>query len=261
MQTVLTAFGRLARAELHAKLANRTEFLLIGLGVFATSLATAATLYLLAGQQGSIAGWNRYDLIFLQGFMLLAYSLQSGMFNAQFMLSRWLRDGSYLRTYLRPVHPLLQLALERFHPQGFLVMAFGLGYCVLAVWAGGTAQPWWFWPAFALLWLLAAVTFTAINLMAAASAFWFGEAWPTQSLVGRVTDMARYPLDMLPWLPRQCFMWLPLGALGYWPGRALLHGTPLLPVLGYMLLACAVSVWGAHRLWHAGMRHYEGAGG
>ncbi|WP_028451712.1 ABC-2 family transporter protein [Chitinilyticum aquatile] len=261
MTPFLTAWWRMTVADCKVKLENRADFGLIIAGMFFTSVASGATLYLMLGQGGSIAGYSRYELLFMQGFMFLAYVFESSCCNAMYMLETWLKNGNFIRYYLRPVHPLQMLVLERFHPQGLVVAATGLAFCGFAL----ANLPGVFGPAFVLqmvlLLPLAAIVLNAINQMAIASCFFLGEYFPVFHTVGKLTDMSRYPFELFPRIARGAFMLLPLAGIVWWPCQVLLKGQPLLPVLGAMTLIAGGSVLLLMWLWRAGMRRYAGAGG
>ena len=261
MQRYLTLFRRLIVADTKAKLSDRADFLLIVLGVASTTLTSAATIWLLAGDTGRVAGWDRSGLIFMQGMMLVSYSLQSACFNAQYWLESWLKDGSFLRFYLRPMHPVVLLSLERFHPQGIVLLLVGCAYCAFGAYPYAAAHQWWFVPTFLLASALSALSYLAINLVAAGSAFWMGDTFPVITAANRLTDMARYPVDIFPALGRAAFQVLPLAVLAYWPAQALLKQTSLPLTLLAMSCFAVASLWVLHWVWLAGMRRYEGAGG
>ncbi|KAF0813745.1 hypothetical protein IGB42_01424 [Andreprevotia sp. IGB-42] len=261
MKRYYTLFSRLVIADTKAKLADRADFFLIMLGIASTTLTSAATVWLLAGSTGQIAGWDRGGLIFMQGLMIVSYSLQSACFNAQYWLETWLKDGNFLRFYLRPIHPVVLLSLERFHPQGIPLFMVGIAYCVFGAQHYAAVHAWWFIPAFIVLAALSALIYLAINLIAAGSAFWMGDTFPVLMTTGRLTEMARYPVDIFPALGRAVFQVLPLAVLAYWPAQALLKDTSLPATLVGMTLFAATGLWLLDRMWKAGMRRYEGAGG
>ncbi len=255
------AYRRMLGTEARARLENRADFALMILGVLATSLSTAATLYFMVGESGRIAGWGRGELIFMQGFMFCIFAPQSACYNGMFWLEHWLKTGHFLRFYLRPAHPLLLLALERFHPQGFVVLTIGLAYCAFGLWGSPILAEPVFYLGFILLMPLAAVVLWAINMAAISTSFWIGEAYPVFMTVGKLTDMSRYPLDLFPKLAATLFMALPLAGTVWWPCQALLRGANLpLTILAMVALAGACTLL-LHWMWQGGMRRYAGAGG
>ncbi|WP_027468727.1 ABC-2 family transporter protein [Deefgea rivuli] len=255
------AYRRMVGSEARARLENRADFALIILGVAVTSLSTAATLYFMLGATGTIAGWNRGELIFMQGFMFCIFAPQSACYNSMFWLEHWLKTGAFLRFYTRPANPLLLLALERFHPQGFIVLVIGLAYCLFGLWGSSLLFEPMFYVGFALLMPLSALVLWVINLAALSTCFWLGESHPVFMTTGKLVDMSRYPLDLFPKLATMIFMALPLAGTVWWPCQALLRNASLpLTWLGMALLA-GVCVAGLNWMWQAGMRHYAGAGG
>ena len=256
-----TAYRKLLVADARAKLANRADFALILLGVLATTFASAATLYFMLGAQGQLAGWSRGELIFMQGFMLCIFAPQSACYNGMFWVEWWLKNGNYIRFYQRPAHPLLLLALERFHPQGFIVLAIGLLYCALGLALAATPLSAGFWLAALLLWPLAVILLWAINLLAISSVFWLGESDPVFATVSRFTDMSRYPLEIFPQLAQRVFMLLPLAALVYWPARVMLRSSSLPATWLGMATLAVLCMALLDRVWHAGLRRWAGAGG
>ncbi|HSC81278.1 MAG TPA: ABC-2 family transporter protein [Chitinolyticbacter sp.] len=255
------AYGRLIAADAKVKLAHRADFAFILLGMIATSLASGAALYLMVGQGGTMAGYSRYELVFMQGFMFCTYAFESSFCNAMYMLETWLKNGNFVRYYLRPVHPIKTLLLERFHPQGLIVLGVGLAFCGFALAHLPDLVDTRFVLAFLLLWPLAALLLTTINLAAISSCFFVGEFFPVFHTVGKITDMSRYPFEVFPKLMRHAFQLLPLAGLVWLPCQVLLRGEPLLPILAGMLLLAAVSLGLLNWQWRAGMRRWAGAGG
>ncbi|WP_047394572.1 ABC-2 family transporter protein [Chitinibacter sp. ZOR0017] len=261
MSAFFTAWRRLALADCKVKLESRADFALIVCGMFFTSVSSGASLYLMLGNAGEIAGYNRYELIFMQGFMFLTYVFESSCCNAMYMLESWLKNGNFVRYYLRPIHPLQMLLLERFHPQGLVVAATGLAFMGFAlahlpgVWSLGFVLQ------LVILLPLASITLNAINQMAIASCFFFGEYSPVFHTVGKLTDMSRYPFELFPKLARQVFMLLPLAGIVWWPCQVLLRQQPIWQVAPLMLLIASGSVAALMWLWRAGMQRYAGAGG
>ncbi|UXY15807.1 ABC transporter permease [Chitiniphilus purpureus] len=261
MKAFFSAWRRLVLVDCRSKLESRADFVLILLGMFFTSVSSAATIYLMLGASNTIAGYNRYELIFMQGFMFMAYVFESSCCNAMYMLESWLKNGNFVRYYLRPIHPLQMLILERFHPQGLIVAITGISFLSFAV-----AHLPGVWSSTFLLHLLillplASITLNAINQMSIASCFFFGEHSPVFHTVGKLTDMSRYPFELFPKMVRQVFMLLPLAGIVWWPCQVLLRQQSIWLVAPLMLLIAAGSVTTLIWLWQLGMRRYAGAGG
>ncbi|QZA80927.1 ABC-2 family transporter protein [Deefgea piscis] len=255
------AYWRMVGSEARARLEHRADFALMILGVTATSLSTAATMYFMLGASGTVAGWHRGELIFMQGFMFCIFAPQSACYNGMFWLEHWLKTGAFLRFYTRPANPLLLLALERFHPQGFVVLAIGLAYSLFGLWGSPLLSEPLFYLGFVLLLPLSALVLWVINLAAISTCFWIGESDPVFSMSGKLTDMSRYPLDLFPKLATMIFMALPLAGTVWWPCQALLRSANLpLTVLGMAALAL-ICVGLLNGMWQRGMRRYAGAGG
>ncbi|XZG69005.1 ABC-2 family transporter protein [Chitinibacteraceae bacterium HSL-7] len=261
MTAFLRAWRYLIVADCKAKLDNRADFVLIITGMFFTSVSSAATLYLMLGAGGTIAGYTRYELIFMQGFMFLAYVFESSFCNAMYMLETWLKNGNFVRYYLRPVHPLQMLVLERFHPQGFVVAGTGLAFCWFALSHMPGVFGWHFMLGMLVLLPLSSIVLNAINQMAIASCFFLGEYFPVFHTVGKLTDMSRYPFELFPKLARSAFMMLPLAGIVWWPVQVLLKDASLVNVAVVMLVIAAVSLGLLVWQWRAGMRRWAGAGG
>lgn len=259
--TFATAYLRMARADAAAKMENRADFGLIMLGVISTSLASMLTVYFMLGASGTVMGWSRGEIIFMQGFVFTIFAPQSSCFNAMYWVEVWLKNGNFTRFYTRPGHPLLLLMLEKFHPQGFICLFTGLAYCVFGLWNTPYLTDWLFWIKFAIMLPFAAIVLLSINMMAVSSCFWFGESFAMQITVGKLTDMSRYPLELFPKIARYAFMALPLAGIVWWPSLALLRDANVWSTIALMGLIAVGSLYALHWQWKLGMRHWAGAGG
>lgn len=261
MSNFFSAWRLLIAADCKVKLESRADFFLIILGMIFTSVSSGATLYLMLGSGGTIAGYTRYELLFMQGFMFLTYVFESSCCNAMYMLETWLKNGNFIRYYMRPVHPLQMLILERFHPQGIVVASTGLAFCIFALLHMPGVFGVEFMLAMLLLLPLASIILNTINQMAIASCFFFGEYSPVFHTVGKLTDMSRYPFELFPKLARNAFMLLPLAGIVWWPCQVLLKKKELLTVMPVMLLIASASVALLAWMWREGMYRYSGSGG
>ncbi len=258
-------FWLLIVSDTKTKLENRSDFALSILGMVVHSTTSLFTLVLICNHTNTIAGFDIHDLAFLQGFMLITYAVQNTSFSSQWDIAFKMVDGGIYRYYLRPIHPIVHLALEGFHPHGLAMLLIGFCYCVFGLVDNSIWMNWWYFPVFFFLALCSSLIYLSISIIVTSVAFWlknpFG-CYPIMNLVARVMDVARYPQEIFPNPIRAAFILFPVAFVSYFPSLILTgRSDNFVSVLIGVFSVAAISVCLMVVIWRKGMQAFEGAGG
>ncbi len=242
------------------------SFAMLSLGQLLVTFIEFASIWLLFQRFGSIAGWTLPEVGLFYGMINTAFAFADAASRGFDVFGPMIRTGEFDRLLLRPRSTVLQVAgteltLRRVGrlAQGLVVLTWSCSKVAVA-WTPGKVA------------LLCAATiggiclFIGILVLQATAAFWTTETLEVFNSVsyGGV-QTAQYPLSIYGrWLQRFFTFVVPLAAISYFPGIAILgRGDPLgssgvlryvAPVLGPVFLFIA------SRLWRVGVRHYQSTG-
>lgn len=214
-----------------------------------------------------VAGYSFAEVFLVFALASLSFAVADFAVGAVDGLVRHVRAGSFDVLMLRPLSPLVQLAVGEVQLRRF--GRVGMAAVALALALSGVDIHWT--PARAGLLVLAplagTVVFGAFFVASGALSFWLVEG----SEVGNALSygsgyLSQWPVDVLgPLLGRVFTFLVPAAFTAYLPvvallGRDLPLGLPAwLPWATPLAAAWAAAVAGL--LWRAGVRHYTGAGG
>jgi len=262
----LRLYGRYASASVRGQLQYRASVAMQTLGMFLITAIEFLGMWALFDRFGQIRGWTLPEVALFYGMVSVAWSISDALGRGFETFGAIIKAGDFDRLLLRPRSTVLQLLgheltlrrIGRF-VQGAVVLAYAFGALDLdwsvprvGLFAGAIAG--------------AICVFMGLIILQATSAFWTTESlevWNAFTYGG--VAMSQYPLAIYrPWF-REVFTYvIPLGAVTYLPGIALLgHPDPLgTPVVAQWLapLAGPIFLGVALVLWQVGVRHYRSTG-
>jgi ABC-2 type transport system permease protein len=258
---------RIALLRLRGQMQYRSSFLMQIFGNFIVNFAEVFVLWALFQVFDTMGGWNLYEVIFLHGLSMVAFSLGDTLTNGIQSVPDLNRDGNFDRLMLRPMSTYIQalvneVSLRHFGllAQGLLLLGIGLSrvdvgwsaarvaYLLIVIGSGAAL--------FAAIFTIEAIlSFWTVNSIEAVNAFTYGGS-----------DLGQYPLHIFQKWMRTLFLWVvPVGFVTYYPCLYLLDkpdplGLPeFAPFIAPLpaLMFCIV----IGRAWSFAIRHYRSAGG
>jgi ABC-2 type transport system permease protein len=260
-------YWTLLRATVAGQAAYRASFALelVGSGL----VITVDFIEVLAvfTQVPAVAGFSFAEVFLLFGLASVGFSLADFAIGALGGLDRHVRQGSFEVLLLRPLSPLVQLAVGEIQLRRFGRLSVAAASLAIGLWHVDVDWT----PARAGLLVLAplsgTVLFCSFFVLSGASAFWLVDG----SEVGNALSygsgyLSQWPIAVLgPVLGRFFTFVVPAAFTAYLPVVAILGRDEPLGLPSWLPwltpLAAAWSVLAAGLLWRAGVRHYTGAGG
>ncbi|MCL6450655.1 MAG: ABC-2 family transporter protein [Acetobacteraceae bacterium] len=257
-------YGLLLLADVRSRMQYRANYILLMITILPTQLLTLAFVWMLVQRFGRINGWGFWELAFLNGLIRvpqgIGYVFRSVMFVENYILA-----GTLDKFLLRPRDVLCQTIAERCNFASF----FGEAVPGLAILAASAHQLRLAFGALDVLYLAAALaggTMIYLGLMVAQGAACFftlrGSALRTFMLTTQ--EYTSYPLTIYhPLLQLLLTFVLPFAFINFYPAHHFFRPgpAPFAPWLAYLTPALGAAVmYGAWRLWRAGLARYQGAG-
>ncbi|MDR3052042.1 MAG: ABC transporter permease [Oscillospiraceae bacterium] len=244
---------------------TRLGLLVMGMDLL-TAAASASAVFLLAWRFDGVGGMNRWDVLFMLGYVVCVHGLCVLFFsNNVGHVSRRIARGQFDHMMVQPLPYAVQLLTEGFAPfTAWQGLACGLGVMAWALNGLGRVP--------GALWLLGLAGYLLLSLAVVIGMSYLLGAlafrWPVacEEISSTVVDdlfgvLANYPLSAMPGAVRMALLTVaPAGLMGWFPACALLGKPPLgLPAL-YPLLAAGV-IWGlAAFAFRKGLKYYAKTG-
>jgi ABC-2 type transport system permease protein len=266
MQGRVGLYFRYIGISVRSQMEYRGSFIMLSVGAFLITCIEFATIWLLYQRFGGIQGWSLAEVGLFYGMINTSFAVADSISRGFDSFSGMVKSGDFDRLLLRPRGTALQiigteLALRRV---GRLLQ----GLVVLAVAAANLGVVWT--PARIAL-LCAAIVggtclFIGIVILQATVAFWTTESLEIfNSLTNGGVQTTQYPMSIYSrWLQRFFTYVVPLAAVSYFPGIALMGradplGSSVLfqnlaPLIGIGFLAVCLQAW------KIGVRHYTSTG-
>ncbi len=99
----------LASQNIKVRLQYRFDFFMGAAGMIIVNLSRFFSIWLIFGSVPVLAGWSYYEILFLQGFVMLAGSFEYLFFDHLWQLNEDIMQGVFTKYYLRPheINPIL----------------------------------------------------------------------------------------------------------------------------------------------------------
>jgi ABC-2 type transport system permease protein len=257
----------LAAAYIRGQMEYRFNFVLLVVMGLVYQLTGFVFIWVLIARFTDLGGWTLGEIAFLYGLRLLVHALRGICFGNVGREMEWLvRFGEFDRMLVRPMSPLVQVAVKRIPINDFGNLIGGLGVFVVA--SKSVAVDWS--PA-AIAFLVLAVlggclVEAALELALAAVTFRTVRAHALFALVNDVNNrFGSYPLHIFGDLARFVLTFgVPVAFIAYLPATVLLGRTGELsvhPALAYGApLVGATMFVVAYLFWRSQIPHYQSSG-
>lgn len=261
---------RVCRALLGAAVRSAAQYrgnlvLMVVMGV-AYQGSGFAFIAVVLSRYPEIGGWTFREVALVYGLRLMAHALYNIPLQVLWYQEDMIRDGSFDRFLLRPLHPFLQLLTSRVS-----VNAVGDALIALAVFAYAASIAQVAWSPLTVLYLAlalagGALVEGAVQLLITAASFRTVEVWPARFFADNVIlSFASYPLSVFAGALQWVLTWvLPIAFIAYVPADAVLDrdgGLTLTSAVAWLApLVGVVWFWGAYRVWRRQLDRYSSTG-
>lgn len=253
---------RLQLTQLQCGMAYRADFVVLVIGVLLQQSVSLVFLWVFFSQVDELGGWSVWDIVVLQGIVLISTGLADLIGDGSWQLRGDVNSGAFDRVLVRPLPAALQQATSRPAGHGLGHVGLGLTALVIGLVRADVTLRWWTIPLIILAALSGGVIHLAINFMTNMTVFWepaSRSALPT--LVGRLREFAKYPLTIYDGVTRVLVTIIPYTVVGYFPTLLVLdRGGPERHLGWAAPLAAAMMAGLAALLWRSALRRYQGAG-
>ena len=261
---------RVCRALLGAAVRSAAQYrgnlvLMVVMGV-AYQGSGFAFIAVVLSRYPEIGGWTFREVALIYGLRLMAHALYNIPLQVLWYQEDMIRDGSFDRFLLRPLHPFLQLLTNRVS-----VNAAGDALIALAVFVYAATIADVAWTPLAVLYIAlaligGALIEGAVQVMITAASFRTVQVWPARFFADNVIlSFGSYPLSVFGGALQWVVTWLlPIAFIAYVPADAVLErdgglavtsaAAWLAPVVGL------VWFWAAYRLWRRQLDRYSSTG-
>ncbi len=268
MRQTLSLYGHYVAASIRAQMQYRASFIMDTIGMIFRIGLEFVGVWALFDRFGTIIGWTLPEIALYYGMINMSFAISEAAARGFDNFDSMVRHGEFDRMMLRPQGTALQVAGSEFQIRR--VGRFAQGLFIL-LWAAFALDVIWTIPK--VLLLIGAVCcgaclFCGVFVLQATLSFWWITAG-TLEVVNAVTyggvETAQYPLSVYrPWFRAIFIFVIPLAAVNYFPGLAILSkadplGMPawfqwVSPLIGVVFMLVSL------RIWRYGERHYHSTG-
>lgn len=216
---------------------------------------------------GSIAGWSKYEVLFMFTTSWVSYSFSCFFFWSPMKdMGELVRTGKFDLYLTRPVSPLLYMVLQQFQYTFIPRLVLSVGFWLYSM---GRLPIAWSLSSllfYALNMLSAFVIFSAITIFTGTVSFWTVKSEEIVSLLTNnnygLKNYTDYPLPIYSKGMQAVLTFVvPYAFTGYYPVALLLGKGVGCPALCYAPpLVAAIAGTAAYSFWKFGLRHYGSAG-
>lgn len=259
---MLRIYLRLQLTQLQSGMSHRGDFLVLVVGVLLQQSVSLVFLWVFFSQVDELGGWSVWDIVVLQGIVLISTGLADLVGDGSWQLRGDVNTGAFDRVLVRPLPAALQQATSRPAGHGLGHVGLGLTALILGMTRADVMITWWTIPLIIVAALSGGVIHLAINFITNMTVFWEPSAssgLPT--LVGRLREFAKYPLTIYEGITRVLVTIIPYAFVGYFPTLLILDRGGPERLLGWTAPSAAALMAGiAALLWRSALRRYQGVG-
>lgn len=243
------------------RLSYRSDFIISMIGMIVSNLTGLAGFLLIFSNFDTIMDYNKYELLFIYAFFMIAITPNQCIFDNNWNLSDEVLDGKFVIYNLRPVNTFFYYMSNNFDLKGiwrFIIGVILLVYSWIKTGIGFTPL---MLLKFLVLLFFSSLIIIALMNTAASVCFFFEGGHSTMMFTNSFFDYSMYPTTIFNNVFRFIFSFvIPLGFFGFYPCQALLRPDSnqlmawlTVPVgLIYFILS--------YKLWMKGARQYGGTG-
>lgn len=260
---MMRLFLKLMTLSLRSQMQYKASFIMLTLSFFLGTFVDIFAVYVLFDRFQMVKGWTLPEVGIIYSIVQMGFAIAEAFSRGFDTFSKLVKQGDFDRLLLRPLSPLLQVAVSDIHAmrigrflQGLSVLFISLKSLSLSLFS-----------IHAVLIVCSiigtACLFYGLFVIQATISFWTIETLEIMNITTFGGMQAgQYPMSIYPKMFRYLFTFLiPLACVGYYPVAAILQHesismwlAPFLPLTGglFLFLAC--------RFWHLGVRHYRSTG-
>ena len=257
----LSIYRKILVQDLKSKMSYRADFIISTFGMIMTNLAGFLTFMILFHNFPSINGWDRYHMLFLYGFSLLALTPVQCFFDNNWNLRYSVQSGDFIKYCFRPINVFFYYMSEVFDVKGLGQLAFGIGTLVYAWNKIGLGFNIVILGKLLLFLFTASLFMIAIMNASAATCFWIQGSGYVMVIMFRFKDFTKYPSSIFSGIFKVIFTFvIPIAFVAYYPSLAVLEeGT--VPLLSWLSPAIGIVFFIlSYLFWMLGVRKYDFTG-
>lgn len=258
----------LAFTLIRKRIATQTEyqlsFVVGSIGATLEYFGTAMMIVILVRTFGDLNGWSAWEVAFLYGVNLAAYTFgASFFFHFMRQLPDLVRSGDLDQVLVRPLNPLVYLALNSFSFTYLFRTLLGIGIVAVSL-----AMSLGSFDAISALHLLSVMIAGGVLQAGFFLFFSVPVLWQVQDHgIGRMVFEFRrftnYPISIFPVAIRIVLTFiLPYGFIAYYPAEYVFGKASLFaPSFAYLSLPVSILFFAiAYLFWTTGIKRYQGSG-
>ncbi len=261
MRYHLEIYAMLVAQYFKVKMEYRADFLISLIGMIFMQAIGLFTLWVLFRSVNDIGGWSAGEVLFVYGFAQLVFVPQQLCFDNAWNLGWMLRDGSFIKYYMRPLNSLFYFASDVFDLKGFAQIIIGLATLIYA--NSLLNIDWTITKIFFLFvcYVSSATIMFAMMVLATSIGFWTFSPASMLAFTERLKTYIHFPLSIYGIGIKGLFTFvIPLGFLGYYPMQMFLKPEQQdFPLIAMPIVALIVACI-AYGTWSLGLKRYEGTG-
>lgn len=248
------------KTALASRMAYRGDFIMSMLIMMVVELFGPLITLLIYHNGASFPGWQRHEVLLLQGVFLLSRGISFPFFMGMVWNTiRRVQEGTYDLLLIKPRSILQMSIITAFDSEDLGKLIGGMLLFLYAL-KSVPQLPLVNWVSFLLLFIFSLVTMFAFGLfMSGLGIVWIGN-YRIYEIFMSVMDFGLYPRSIFTKMFQTLITWvIPISLLGSLPASALL-GKPGVGVIGAVLCSVVfllVGLWFFHRM----VRNYTSAGG
>lgn len=254
-------YRKILAQDIKSKMSYRADFIISTLGMIFTNIAGFVSFWILFGKFSSINGWDYYEMLFLYGFSLVAITPVQCLFDNNWSLRIYVREGDFIKYCFRPINLFFYYQSEIFDIKGLGQLAFGIGTIAYA-WHH-LALPVTFLAIIkvTVFLLSASLVMIALQNAAAATCFWLQNSFFILDFSFKLKDYAKYPITIFDPVFRFIFTFvIPIAFIAYYPSIVILRPDDI-PVLSYVSPVVGIVLFYlSYKFWMHGAYKYDGTG-
>ncbi len=254
---------KLVAVSIRSQMQYPASFLMVGAAFFLGTFIDIVGIWVLFDRFQMVKGWTLFEVGLIYGIVHMGFSIAEVFARGFDHFDILVKQGNFDRLLLRPISPLLQVAVSEV--QLIRIGRFFQGLIVLVWSASHLAFSLFSFHALVILFSIAgtAALFYGLFVIQAAVTFWTVETLELMNITtfGGV-QTGQYPMSIYPRHFRLIFtLLIPIACVAYYPVATLLRHEEIPFGLGLVApLAGFVFLYLACRLWYVGVRHYRSSG-